>query len=433
MAEQTHGFTIDPGICDGCLRCMRTCPTNAIRVKYDAATVLADLCIDCGSCLQGCPHGAITPHTVELDDFRDFAFKVAIPSPTLFGQFPPDVRPPQVVNGLLAAGFDAVWDYSIELGLVTRATVDCIQHWEGQKPLISNMCPVIVELLQVAYPRMLEQLLPIVLPRELAAQQIKQSFSRELGLPAEEIAAIYITPCQGKTFSMLRPEDGGTSCVDGAVGIAQVYNTVLAEAQEAAKAGRQTYGWSPVRSANILRWATPRPLAGRLGRERYLSVTGLTDIIKVFDDIEKGRLRGIDYLECRACWGGCTHGNLTVDNVYVAAAKLEGLIGNLPEFDAGSQAEIERRHQTEDLGRPDRPRPRPTVHGGDLRERVRRLKETARIREGLPGLDCGLCGAPTCDMLAEDVAHERGALTDCVFFSDERLAQMRRRHLRRQR
>jgi len=432
MAEYEHGFAIDADVCDGCLACMRACPTNAIRVKYGTASVLAELCIDCGSCLTACPHGAITAQTVRLDDFRDFSFRVAIPSPVLFGQFPPDVRPDQVVHGLLAAGFDAVWDYSIELGLISRATVDCIRHWQGQKPLISNMCPVIVELLQVSYPRMLDQLLPIVLPRQIAARQIKQSFSRELGLPPEEIAAIYVTPCQAKTTSILRPAGGGRGFVDGAVGIAQMYNTVLAEAQEAAKSGRQTYGWSPVRSAGILRWATPRPLAGHLGRDRYLSVTGLPDVIKVFDDIEKGRLRGIDYLECRACWGGCTHGNLTVDNVYVAAAKLENLINGLPEFDAGGQAEVERRYRREDLMLARKPEPRPAVHGGDLRERVRRVKDAARIREQLPGLDCGLCGAPSCDVMAEDIAGERGALTDCVFISPQRIEELRHLHHRQE-
>ena len=28
-------------------------------------------------------------------------------------------------------------------------------------------------------------------------------------------------------------------------------------------------------------------------------------MIQVFDDIEKGKLRDIDFLECYACWGGC--------------------------------------------------------------------------------------------------------------------------------
>ena len=32
----------------------------------------------------------------------------------------------------------------------------------------------------------------------------------------------------------------------------------------------------------------------------------------------------------------------------------------------------------------------------------------------LPGLDCGACGAPSCEALAEDVVRGTGQVTDCV-------------------
>ena len=48
-------------------------------------------------------------------------------------------------------------------------------------------------------------------------------------------------------------------------------------------------------------------------------------MIHVFDDIESGKLKDIDFLECYACWAGCANGNLTVDNVYVCQAKLQTL------------------------------------------------------------------------------------------------------------
>src|SRR5665647_1819625 len=108
MAEYTHGFRLDEARCNGCLACMRICPTAAIRVKRGKARVRRDLCIDCGSCLKTCPTDAFTATTRTLEEFDDFAFKVAIPSPTLFGQFPLAIQPEHIAQGLLAVGFDAI-------------------------------------------------------------------------------------------------------------------------------------------------------------------------------------------------------------------------------------------------------------------------------------------------------------------------------------
>ena len=64
---------------------------------------------------------------------------------------------------------------------------------------------------------------------------------------------------------------------------------------------------------------------------------------------------------------------------------------------------------------------------GDLRERVRRHKEAESIAASLPGYDCGLCGAPSCAVLAHDVAAGDADKTDCVFVSQRRLDGLRKR------
>ena len=428
MADYVHGFRMDESLCDGCLACMRACPTEAIRVRDGKARVLHELCIDCGSCLKACSRGVFSATTRTLDEFSHFAYKVAIPSPVLFGQFPLDVRPEQIADGLLAAGFDAVWDYGVEMRLVTRAIVDYVEAWRGPRPVISITCPVVVRLLQVSYPRMLEQLIRVHPPREVAGREIKRRYSEELGLEPDQIAAIYVTPCQARTVSIMQPAEGGRSYLDGAVGIPQLYNDVLAEAREAAASAPAERGRDPVRSAIMLRWSTRRPLADLLQRHRYLSVTGLPNVIRVFDDIEKGKLKDIDFLECNACWSGCSNGNLTVDNVYVSLAKLQHLMRDLPETDPETEAEVARRYPQEEFSTERAFEPRERVVVGDLRERVRRLKEAERIAASLPGLDCGLCGAPSCAILARDAAAGEAKTTDCVFVSRRRLEELRRRH-----
>jgi len=426
MIDYAHGFRVHDDLCDGCLACMRLCPTQAIRVRDGKARVRSDLCIDCGSCLKACTRGAMTATTSTLDEFADFAFKVAIPSPVLHGQFPREVRPAHIVQGLLAAGFDAVWDYGIELGLTTRAIADYVDDWEGPRPLVNMNCPVIIRLIQVSYPRMVGQLLQMQPPRELAGREIKARYSRELGLPPERIAAIYVTPCQARTISIVQPAEGGTSWLDGTVGIPQVYNAILEEARRASEAREQPTESSLVRSSGMLRWATPRAFPYALRRHRYLPVTGLSNVIQVFDDVERGKLKDIDFLECYACWAGCGNGNLTVDNVYVGQAKLQTLMAELPPTDPLTEAEIERRypHESFALESPFAPRVRPD--GGTLRDRVRRVKEAENVLAMLPGYDCGLCGCPSCLDLAHDIAAGEAVATACAVLSPKRLAELRR-------
>ena len=426
MAEYAHGFVMHASRCDGCLACMRVCPTRAIRVRRGKALVRQELCIDCGSCLTACPRGVFSATTRRLEDFEGYAFRVAIPSPVLYGQFPLDVTPEHIAQGLLAVGFDAVWDYGVDTALVARAIVDFVDSWEGPRPVISIACAAVVRLMQVAYPRMLDQAIRVRPPREVAGREVKRAYSAELGLPPERIAAIYVTPCQARTVSILQPAEGGASHLDGAIGIPQLYNSVLTAAREAAECESVPDTEHPVRSSIMLRWSTRRPLAQLLKHRRYLAVTGLPNVIRVFDDIEKGKLRDIDFLEANSCWGGCCNGNLTVDNVYVSQAKLQHLMADLPDSDPTTEAEIARRYPAEDvlIRRPFLPREHVVV--GDLRERVRRHKEAERIAALLPGYDCGLCGAPGCDVLARDVAAGEASREDCVFECGARLDRLRR-------
>ncbi len=430
MPEQTHGFTIDERKCEGRLACMRACPTQAIRVRNGKAGLLPELCIDCGLCLTLCPSGAIQATTRSFAEMGEYKYKVAVPSPVLFGQFPPAILPSHIVTGLLGLGFDAVWDFTVELALVNRAIVEYVENWKGPFPLLSVSCPVVVRLVQVLYPSMIDQLIRIQVPRELAGRELKRKYSQELGLHPDEIAAIYITACQAKTISILKPAEEAKSNLEGALGISDVYNDILAltrtlDIEETGAAGNHTTG-----SAEILRWSKTGAQERALSGHRYMSVTGVSNVIQVFDDIEKGKLRNIEYLECDACWGGCIGGNLTVDNIYVTLSKLQRLLSALPESNPELEAEIERRYRRADLSLKGRLMPRTAEKSvGGLKERVKRIRVEEAVTKALPGLDCGLCGAPTCRTFAKDVAGGSARQEECVLCSNERLEQLRKTYL----
>lgn len=431
MIDRTHGFRIEHDECRGCLSCMRICPTRAIRVRAGKAEYAPDRCIDCGICLTACPSNAIVATTWSMTDPSRYKFKVAVPSPVLFGQFPAGIAPSHIVDGLLTLGFDAVWDYGVETGLVGGAIKDYVKDWKGPFPLISIDCPVIVRLVQVAYPRMADQLVSVQPPREIAGRELKRRYSKELGLSTDDIAAIYITPCQAKTISILEPAEEAESNLDGAMGITDVYNAIVARANLPGAEPGASRRMPSVRNSTFLRWSLGDGLSQTLSDHRYLHVTGLSNVTQVFDDIEKGRLRNVEFIEAHSCWSGCTGGNLTVANVYVTLSKLISLINVLPEMDPETRGEVERRYPNESfaLERPIRPRPI-RGSGASLRERVEMVHRAEAILEHLPGLDCGLCGAPTCRELAKDVGMGDASQRDCVFYSKDRLQKLREIHLR---
>jgi len=430
MLPLTHGFKIEADRCNGCLACMRVCPTQAIRVKKGKARFEPDQCIDCGSCLTACTAGAITATTLSSEDLGKFRFKVAVPSPVLFGQFPAGITPDHIVDGLLALGFDAVWDYAADLSLSSRAINRYLEDWKGAFPLISVSCPVIVRLVQVSYPRMVDQIIHVQLPREIAGREAKRRYSEEMGLPRYEIGAIYITPCQAKTISILQPAEGGGSYLDGTLGINAVYNGILTHAAQNRANAQKPAPQNLIRSSAMLQWSVSEGLGRALSRHQYLHVTGLPNIIQVFEDIEKGKLRNVEFLDAYCCWSGCTGGNLTVANIYVALSKFHTMVSELPETDSRTESEVERRFPNEDFSLERHIRPRP-VKGmqGDLKERVRVMQKAEEILHSLPGLDCGLCGAPTCQELARDVSLNEAERKDCVFYSKERLRQLQKQHI----
>ena len=410
---------------------MRACPTYAIRVKDAKAVYRPDRCIDCGLCLTACSRDAIYATTTPIEGLSRFKFKVAVPSPVLFGQFPTGITPAQIVDGLLSFGFDEVWDYSVEIGLVARAIRQYVDQWRGPTPLIAVSCPVIVRLVQVSYPAMVDQLITVQLAREIAGREAKRRYSAQLGLHEDQIAAIYITPCQAQTLSILQPAEGVVSNLDGALGFREVYNGVLACAS--LKKGDAIKNSRPpiIRNSGLLRLHVGEGMGRLVQQHRYLRVTGLSSTIQVFNDIEKGKLRNVDFIEAYSCWNGCAGGNLTVANVYVAGTTLRFLARNLPEMDPLTEAEVERRFLTEDFSLKAPIRPRPVRGTADnLKERVhtRQLAEDALAT--LPGLDCGLCGAPTCKELARDVSMGDANKDDCVFLSKSRLQDLRRVYLR---
>ncbi len=417
MSQYFHSIRIDEEKCKGRMKCMRVCPTQAIRVRNGKAAIIEEKCIDCGECITVCPHGAIVPLTDPFGELTKFRYTVAIPSPALYAQFGREILPEKILAGIKKLGFDSVYDLAFTCGEVSFAIQEYVRDYKGPKPLISNACPAVVRLIQVKYPELIDQIIPIELPRELAGREIKKKLSKQLKIDEKEIGAFYITPCPVKMISIKQPAEKGKSFLDGAISIADIYGPLLSALENTEKGSyRKALGSICILGVG---WAMVGGICRTLRLKNSLAVSGLNETIKVFDDIERGKLRNIDFIEAYSCLQGCVGGSLTVENLYTSYNKILKLIETL-EFEQIKACpdirEVRKLYNQNYFLIKGKFEPRPLKPlDTDLAKAIKKRKLKKEIYELLRKIDCGACGAPTCLAFAEDVVKGEADLTDCIF------------------
>ena len=416
-----HSIRFDASACHGCMACMRVCPTQAIRVRHQHAVMLEDRCIDCGECIKVCAKSAIVSLTESATALGQHESTVAIPSPALYTQFGGEVTPGTILQALRESGFDDAATLSWSCGAVTGAIELFLGSYRGPKPLISSFCPSVLRLVQVKYPELVSQLLPILSPREVAAREAKRALSAATGLPVERIRAVYITPCPAKMVSIVDHPGMEASYIDSAVGLSDIFPLLAPVIRDVQTSGARV---PEAETAAGLGWAFSINLPSSLPAEDTLSVWGLPNVLRILDDIDKGRLQQYTFIECHACFEGCVSGALTVENPYVARARALRLQQSLPKRDLVDAARMRVRHARGDFRTtvPFAPRhPRPL--GRDIVGAISRMQERDRIAAGLPGIDCGACGSPTCATFAEDVVIGEAEEEQCVFVHERHLVE----------
>lgn len=398
---------LDKEKCMGCINCIKRCPTQAIRVRSGKAAIIKEFCIDCGECIKICPHHAKLATYDPLSVINDYEYTVALPAPSLYAQFNnlDDVN--IVLRGLRHMGFDNVYEVAAAAEIVSEASRKYIrEHMEG-RPFISSACPSVVRLISVRFPNLIEHILPIAAPIDVAAEKAAELAMSETGLPREKIGVIFISPCPAKMTAVKSPIGFESSQVDAVVAMKEVYPVLLGHMKDAACEDDDL-----ALSGKIgISWGRSGGEAGGLLTDSYLAADGIENVIKVLEDLEDQKFADLDFIELNACCGGCVGGTLTVENPYVAKAKLDRLRKYMP---------VARTHLDESTGEKllftKEVEYDPVFKiGSSIKESIAAMAKIEQLCDKFPGLDCGSCGAPTCHALAEDIVSGRAHERDCVY------------------
>ncbi|WP_018084276.1 [Fe-Fe] hydrogenase large subunit C-terminal domain-containing protein [Desulfurispora thermophila] len=416
MSEYFHSVRLDEEKCKGCTNCIKHCPTEAIRVRKGRARIIEERCIDCGECIRVCPNQAKVAITDDLDSIKKYRYSIALPAPSFYGQFKPELTPEIVHAGLIALGFDSVFPVALAAEAVSRAIRNYLeQQRERPRPLISSACPAVVRLVQVRFPSLLEHIIPLVSPMEIAGRVAREAAHRQTGFGPEEIGVFFLTPCPAKVTEVKQPA-GDSSSVDGAISMSVVYGNLLRMMDNL-----NTASLSPVVSGIGIGW-------GRAGGENeaiktgsLLAVDGIHCVISVLEEIERGGLEDIDYLEAQACTGGCIGGCLVPQNPFVARVRMGNLARSRQRVESGHMFPAELDYYCRKSPVPARPA---LKLADDPALALMRLEEAEKIVAELPGLDCGSCGSPSCRALAEDIVQGYARRSYCIFELRRRLQQL---------
>lgn len=410
-----HALKIHKDLCVGCSHCMHVCPTEAIRVKDGKAELFENRCIDCGECFRVCPVHAII---IEQDDFNkifQYKYRVALLPAILIGQFPEDVKTSQIYNVLMDLGFTDVYEVEHGVDILKDAIKDYAKQNDSRKPLISSFCPAVIRLIQVKFPALVDNIILLHPPLDIAALYYKKKLIDQ-GVDESDIGIFYITPCAAKIAAVKSPVGEEKSPINGVINMDFIFNKVYTSVRRGdfkSKAEADQEYLSPEGTVWSLTNGEVDVMKGRC-----LAIDGVHNVMDFLEKIENEEIKDVDFLELRACDQSCAGGVLTTTNRFLTVERLKKQAKHLKKNNTGIDSKDilkYRKYLNEDINI-GKISPRSMMKlDENMAEAMNKMRCVKEIMKCLPGVDCGACGAPNCQALAEDIVQDRAAINYCIF------------------
>jgi len=374
--------------CQKCLKCLRVCPVEAISIKDERVRINKGRCINCGRCIDACVNQGLQAKGSTLDDLDNYDIRIALIPTSLYGDCDDQKQIEELFATIKKFGFERVVDLSAYDGAVYEETYEyASKHTDDY--IISSFCPVINRLIEVKYPMLLNNLMPLDLSAELAAQDIRSQYANFDG----SVGIFLLCECMSKLPLAKYPYGESNSAIDHALAVVDLFPLISRSFSDE----REQVDCCP----EGIRMVT----SGIFSDERYRPFTivadGLEKVQLALDLAEFGQLKGVHYLHLSNCINGCIGGNLLWGNPFEGNIHMRQHLENAK----GPTAEVHRILSAE--------QPAATQQAISMQER---LAEFARVNaqlEQLPGYDCGACGFASCRIMAEEIVAGRQTLNHC--------------------
>ncbi len=366
-----HSVRIVADRCKQSLRCVRACPTQAVRVFRGRPEVLDYLCIDCTACIGACPTAALTMQGT-TETLRPSEGAILVLTPESLVQFGAGVGTARVLAELAALGhrdvrITADWEAALRAAVVDYAWAEATT-----RPVISPACPAVVNLIETRFPSLLPQLAPFESAVVALAAEIR----------GQRVTFVVSCPCQ-RTALLGGNGNPKPDLILPAALRAAILPRVATGPREAADST----------AADDVQPAVPN---------RVLRVTGVRHVLSILEAIEDGLAGDVRAVEPWICDAGCFGSPLLAEDPYLARQRW------VPPAVTPAVTPRALRRTT-----PFEPRKGLRLDA-DMGKAIQKLAKIDKLTRALPGSDCAICGAPTCAALAEDIVLGRTTPDACV-------------------
>lgn len=371
--------------CEHCIKCLKSCPNDAISIVKNEVQIDEQKCIHCDVCIKECPsrflkvQGVHMNETLHLHDYN----VVLVPT-SLLSDMKSYEDFQKMCEAILKLGFDAVEQYSDIEGFLYKKAI--AESHEKEGIWLTSFCPTINQLIEKNYPTLYERILPYNYPVEIAARRIRKRLS------GQDVGIYSLCECVGKMTLAKEPFGNTHSAIDYAMTISHVFpkmNKLKDDTKYPIQMNK--YG---VKS-NVEDLFGNRSLS-------VIRVEGLNQSKSLLDLIEFDRIQHVDLVAMYACYQGCIGGYYLWSNPFEGCYNIESMMEHytaenieLPEEDYLLQRELNRQEIK------------------SMKERMKWFARVNEILEVLPQYDCGACGFANCRSLAQSIAEGHVDIQAC--------------------
>ena len=403
-----HLVDIHSERCIGCTRCMRACPTEAIRIINNKASLIQDHCIYCGNCIINCHKSAYKVYSDSFANLNKYQIKVAIVPLAIFGMVADEAELGGIYKILYNYGFDEVFDLSGICSLLSEKVNEYI--YNSDKTYILTHCPTIVRLIQLKYPILLENLLPFDFPFEIGAKVIRKIVSDKYQISEAKIGISYISECLSNFIAVKEPLGKQGSNIDNVF----LFNDLIRNNLDK-KTGLTNLVKSGVHFCQTGAYQHINK------NNDVLTVDGIKQVDEVMENLYLNKINAVKLIEAYSCVGGCVGGNFTIENTFVAKWKASQLFEHTKTNDDELLNQYRKSLTDNDYLFSELVNPLSSYQlSNNIKQSLNKMSKINQILKQLPNIDCCACGSPSCHAFAEDVVNKVKTIDECHFFRKEK-------------
>lgn len=160
--------------CEHCIKCLKSCPMDAISIVDHQVKIDESKCIHCDVCVKCCPSRVLKVKGSHLGEtLKEHEYNVALIPTSLLSDLSSYQDFQKICHAIKKLGFDEVHQYSDIEGFLYKKAIAESHDKEGI--WLTSFCPTINKLIEKNYPTLYDRILPYDYPVEIAAKELEKN------------------------------------------------------------------------------------------------------------------------------------------------------------------------------------------------------------------------------------------------------------------